>query len=99
LGHRANWAAAAAVLLAVNITAIVPVTPSNVGVFQAACIAVLHPFGIEANHALAYGLVLQAVEVFDAVALGIPALLREGLPWRELRRQARTRLEEAKSER
>jgi phosphatidylinositol alpha-mannosyltransferase len=97
LGHRANLAAAAAVLLAVNVTAIVPVTPSNVGVFQAACIAVLHPFGIEANHALAYGLVLQAVEVFDALALGIPALLREGLPWGELRRQAR-RLAEARAE-
>jgi phosphatidylinositol alpha-mannosyltransferase len=92
LGHRANVAAAAAVLLAVNVTAIVPVTPSNVGVFQAACIAVLHPFGIEANRALAYGLILQAVEVFDALALAIPALLREGLPWAELRRQARTRL-------
>jgi phosphatidylinositol alpha-mannosyltransferase len=99
LGHRANWAAAAAVLLAVNITAIVPVTPSNIGVFQAACIAVLHPFGIEANRALAYGLVLQAVEVFDAFALGIPALLREGLPWADLRRQSRARLEEARSER
>lgn len=98
LGHRANWAAAAAVLLAVNVTAIVPVTPSNVGVFQAACIAVLHPFGIEANRALAYGLVLQAVEVFDALALGIPALLREGLPLDELRRQATRRLEEARSE-
>jgi phosphatidylinositol alpha-mannosyltransferase len=92
LGHRANVAAAAAVLFAVNVTAIVPVTPSNVGVFQAACIAVLHPFGIEANRALAYGLILQAVEVFDALALGIPALLREGLPWAELRRRTRTRL-------
>jgi uncharacterized membrane protein YbhN (UPF0104 family) len=87
------------VLLAVNVTAIVPVTPSNVGVFQATCIAVLHPFGIEANRGLAYGLVLQAVEVFDALALGIPALLREGLPLGELRRQASRRLEEARSER
>lgn len=99
LGHRANLAAAAAVLLAVNVTAIVPATPSNVGVFQAACIAVLHPFGIEANHALAYGIILQAVEVFDALALGIPALLREGLPWAELRSQVQSRLAEAGAER
>ncbi len=86
LEHHANLAAAAAVLLAVNLTAIVPLTPSNVGVFQAACIAVLHPFGVDASRALAYGLVLQAVEVFDALILGGPALLREGFQWGELRR-------------
>jgi phosphatidylinositol alpha-mannosyltransferase len=88
LPGRANLAAAAAVLLAVNLTAIVPLTPSNVGVFQAACIAVLHPFGVDASHALAYGLVLQAVEILDALLLGGPALVREGLRWGELRRQA-----------
>jgi phosphatidylinositol alpha-mannosyltransferase len=85
-GH-ANLAAAAAVLLAVNLTAIVPLTPANVGVFQAACIAVLHPFGVDASHALAYGLVLQAVEVLDALLLGGPALVREGLRWSELRQE------------
>jgi phosphatidylinositol alpha-mannosyltransferase len=88
LQHHANLAAAAAVLLAVNLTAIVPLTPSNVGVFQAACIAVLHPFGVDASSALAYGLVLQGVEIFDALILGGPALLREGLQWSELRRRA-----------
>jgi phosphatidyl-myo-inositol alpha-mannosyltransferase len=93
-GH-ANLAAAAAVLLAVNLTAIVPLTPSNVGVFQAACIAVLHPFGVDASRALAYGLTLQAVEIFDALVLGGFALLREGLQWSDLRRQARDRLDQA----
>ncbi len=88
LQQHANLAAAAAVLLAVNLTAIVPLTPSNVGVFQAACIAVLHPFGVDASRALAYGLVLQGVEIFDALILGGPALLREGLQWSELRRGA-----------
>jgi phosphatidylinositol alpha-mannosyltransferase len=92
LQHHANLIAAAAVLLAVNLTAIVPVTPSNVGVFQAACIAVLSPFGVNANQGLAYGLLLQAIEVVCAFALGVPALLREGLPLGELRRQFRGRL-------
>jgi phosphatidylinositol alpha-mannosyltransferase len=86
-GH-ANVAAAAAVLLAVNLTAIVPLTPSNVGVFQAACIAVLHPFGVDASRALAYGLVLQAVEIFDALLLGGPALVHEGLRLNELHEHA-----------
>jgi phosphatidyl-myo-inositol alpha-mannosyltransferase len=89
LQHQANLIAAAAVLLAVNVTAIVPVTPSNVGVFQAACIAVLAPFGVSASQGLAYGLILQAVEIVAAVALGVPALLREGLSVSELRREAR----------
>ena len=88
LEHEAKLVAAAAVLLAVNVTAIVPVTPSNVGVFQAACIAVLVPFGVSASQGLAYGLILQAVEIVAAVVLGVPALLREGLSVSELRRKA-----------
>jgi phosphatidylinositol alpha-mannosyltransferase len=90
-GH-ANVAAAAAVLLAVNLTAIFPLTPSNVGIFQAACIAALHPFGVDASRALAYGLILQGVEIFDALVLGGPALLREGLQWSELRLHAHDRM-------
>lgn len=89
LQQHANLIAAAAVLLAVNVTAIVPITPSNVGVFQAACIAVLAPFGVSASQGLAYGLILQAVEIVAAFVLGVPALLQEGLSVGELRREAR----------
>lgn len=95
LQTHANLAAAAAVLLAVNLTAILPLTPSNVGIFQAACIAVLHPFHVDASRALAYGLILQAVEIFDALVLGTPALLREGLRWSDLRRHAHPERESA----
>ena len=56
--------------------------------FQAACIAVLVPFGVSASQGLAYGLILQAVEIVAAVVLGVPALLREGLSVSELRRKA-----------
>ena len=81
-------AAAAAVLLAVNVSAILPATPSNVGVFQAACLVVLAAYGASAGQALAYGIVLQAVEVVTALALGVPALLGEGLTWRDIRSSA-----------
>ena len=85
--HRtAGLAGAAAVLVAVNVTAVVPVTPSNVGVFQAACVAVLAGFGVSGGHALAYGIVLQAVEVLTAVGLGLPALAAEGMSWSQVRR-------------
>ena len=89
LDHKAGLAASAAVLLAVNVTAIVPATPSNIGVFQLAVIFVLHKgWGISDTDALAYGVILQAVEMATAAALGVPALVREGLTWSDLRTQA-----------
>jgi phosphatidylinositol alpha-mannosyltransferase len=89
LDGKAGVGAAAAVLFAVNVTAVVPATPSNVGVFQLAVISVLHPgFGISTPDAFAYGVILQAVEIATAVALGLPALVREGLTWSDLRVQA-----------
>jgi phosphatidylinositol alpha-mannosyltransferase len=89
LDARAGIGAAAAVLFAVNVTAVVPATPSNIGVFQLAVISVLHTgWGISASDALAYGVILQAVEIATAVALGLPSLVREGLTWSDLRTQA-----------
>ena len=41
LNDRVGIAGAAAVLFAVNVTAVIPATPANIGVFQAACVAVL----------------------------------------------------------
>jgi phosphatidyl-myo-inositol alpha-mannosyltransferase len=78
--HAAGLGAAAAVLVAVNVTAVVPVTPSNLGVFQAACVLVLtSTHALSAAEALGYGIVLQAVEITTAVAMGAPALIHEGL--------------------
>jgi phosphatidyl-myo-inositol alpha-mannosyltransferase len=89
LNGQAGIGAAAAVLFAVNVTAVVPATPSNIGVFQLAVISVLHTgFGVSTADALAYGVILQAVEIATAVALGLPALVREGLTWSDLRVQA-----------
>jgi phosphatidylinositol alpha-mannosyltransferase len=89
LDGQAGIGAAAAVLFAVNVTAVVPVTPSNIGVFQAAVVSVLHSgFGVSYGDALAYGIILQGVEIATAVTLGLPALVREGLTWSDLRVQA-----------
>ena len=93
LADTAGIAAAAAILLAVNISAILPATPSNVGVFQAACLVVLAAYGVSAGVGLAYGIILQAVEVVTALALGVPALLREGMAWSDLRSGARAEAE------
>jgi phosphatidylinositol alpha-mannosyltransferase len=85
LQHEAGLVAAAAVLLAVNLSAVLPATPSNVGVFQAACVVVLAAYGVGTGTGVAYGIILQAVEVVTAVGLGVPALLGEGLSWRDIR--------------
>jgi phosphatidylinositol alpha-mannosyltransferase len=80
---------AAAVLFAVNVTAVLPLTPSNLGVFQAACVAVLsYAYGVPAAQALGYGIILQAVEIATAVVMGAPALVKEGLSWRDVRLRA-----------
>jgi phosphatidylinositol alpha-mannosyltransferase len=89
LDHQVAIGAAAACLFAVNVTAVVPATPSNIGIFQLAIISVLHQgFGVPAADALAYGVILQAVEIATAVALGVPALVREGVSWSDMRLRA-----------
>jgi phosphatidylinositol alpha-mannosyltransferase len=89
LDHQAGFAAAAAVLFAVNVTAVVPVTPANLGVFQAACVAVLHTgWHVGVAPAFAYGVILQGVEVATAILMGTPALVKEGMSWREIRTRA-----------
>ncbi len=89
LNHQAGPAAAAAVLFAVNISAVLPATPANLGVFQAACAAVLHTgWHVGFGTGVAYGVILQAVEVTTAILMGGPALLKEGMSWREVRLRA-----------
>ncbi len=88
LDDRAGIGAAAAVLFAVNVTAVLPATPSNIGVFQAACVAVLSAYGVGHADALAYGIILQAVEMATAIVMGAPALVKEGVSWREVRLRA-----------
>jgi phosphatidylinositol alpha-mannosyltransferase len=89
LDQRAGLGAAAAVLFAVNVTAVLPITPSNLGVFQFACVAVLAgAYGVGKADALAYGIILQAVEIATAVIMGAPALVKEGMSWRDVRLRA-----------
>jgi phosphatidylinositol alpha-mannosyltransferase len=37
---------------------------------------------------VAFGVILQAVEVTTAILMGMPALLKEGMSWREVRLRA-----------
>jgi phosphatidylinositol alpha-mannosyltransferase len=89
LGHKVGFDGAAAVLFAVNITAVLPATPANLGVFQAACATVLHAgWHVGFGTGVAYGVILQAVEVVTAILMGMPAILKEGMSWREIKMRA-----------
>lgn len=89
LDRHAGLPAAAAVLFAVNVTAVLPATPANLGVFQFACATVLATgWHIGWGTGVAYGVILQAVEIATAILMGAPALLREGMSWREVRLRA-----------
>ncbi len=86
LDARAGLGGAAAVLFAVNATAVIPATPANVGLFQAACVAVLAgSYHVPLPEALAFAIVLQVVELATAAVMGLPALVNEGLSWRDVR--------------
>jgi phosphatidylinositol alpha-mannosyltransferase len=43
---------------------------------------------VSTTTALGYGIILQAVELATAVAFGLPALIGEGLSWRDVRMRA-----------
>ena len=49
---------------------------------------VLGAYGVGQADALAYGIILQAVEIATAFIMGAPALVKEGLSWREIRLRA-----------
>jgi len=72
-------AAAFTALIAVNLGGIVRFTPANVGVMQAAMAGALLPFGIAAEHGVAAGLALQAIQVLPILAFGLAIAGRSGL--------------------
>jgi phosphatidyl-myo-inositol alpha-mannosyltransferase len=85
LTDRTGVLGAVAVLFAVNVTMLLPVTPGDVGVFQAAAAAVLHAgWQVPYSTGVAFGVVLQAVELAAALLMGLPALFLEGLSWRQI---------------
>jgi uncharacterized membrane protein YbhN (UPF0104 family) len=88
LDATVGMGAAAVVLFAVNVSAVVPATPSNIGIFQLAIVTVLTTgFHVPAITAFAYGVVLQAIEILTAVIMGVPALGYEGVTWSDMRRR------------
>jgi uncharacterized protein (TIRG00374 family) len=78
-------AAAALVLLVVNVALAFPLWPGAVGLFQAAVALALLPYGISYQHGFAYGIGLQAIEASVGVGLGLLFLAREGITFAVLK--------------
>ena len=79
-------AAAALVLVLMNVATIFPLWPGNVGLVQAAVALPLVSYGIAYPHGFAFAIGLQAIEVSVGVGIGLLFLAREGLSFAMLRR-------------
>jgi uncharacterized protein (TIRG00374 family) len=77
---------AALVLVIMNLVAVFPLWPGNIGLVQAAIALTLLPYGVNYGHGFAFGIGLQAIEASVGVALGLVFLAREGFSFAMLRR-------------
>ncbi|HEY1554070.1 MAG TPA: lysylphosphatidylglycerol synthase transmembrane domain-containing protein [Kofleriaceae bacterium] len=64
------------VLLAVNLAALVPGLPANIGPFEAACVLALGTFGAAQDHALGFALIYHALHTIPVTLVGLPLLHR-----------------------
>jgi uncharacterized protein (TIRG00374 family) len=70
-GLPVSFAASTAALLAVNLTFLLPLTPGNVGVFQAMYALTMGAFGVSSSAAIATSLLLQALQILPMTALAL----------------------------
>jgi uncharacterized protein (TIRG00374 family) len=76
---------AALVLILTNLIGLVPLTPGNVGTFQAAALAALAVSGVGAGPAVAYALGLQAMQLVVGAIAGLASLSLQDLTLADLR--------------
>jgi uncharacterized protein (TIRG00374 family) len=82
------FSAAVVVFIFIGFGTALPNVPGMLGPYQYACVLALELFGVGQADALAYGLVLNAVQFLTLLAQGLIALPIAGVRWSELR-QAR----------
>jgi len=82
---HAPLAAAALVLVLMNVATLFPLWPGNVGLVQAAVALPLISYSVAKARGVAYGFGLQAIEASVGVGVGTLFLAREGLSFAMLR--------------
>jgi glycosyltransferase 2 family protein len=66
--------AAILVLVATALSLVIPALPASVGVFEAAVLVALRPYGVDDSRALSYAVVLHALNLFPYVVAGYVVL-------------------------
>jgi glycosyltransferase 2 family protein len=82
-------AAAALVLLLMNVATVFPLWPGNVGLVQIAVAAPLVQYGVSRTDGIAFGIGLQAIEASVGIGLGLLFLAREGFSYASLKAMPR----------
>jgi uncharacterized protein (TIRG00374 family) len=72
------------VMVATNLAMVIPSSPAAIGVFEAATLVALTPYGIDRSEGLSYAVVLHALNTLPFIALGAVLVPRHGM--RALRR-------------
>jgi uncharacterized membrane protein YbhN (UPF0104 family) len=72
----ASPSTAALVVVAVNVAALVPGLPSNLGTFEAAVVIALAATGVPKGHALGFALLYHALHTLPVTLLGLPGFRR-----------------------
>jgi uncharacterized protein (TIRG00374 family) len=70
-GLPVSFAASAVAMLAVNLSFLFPLTPGNVGVFQAVYALTMAAYGVPSDAAVATALLLQALQILPMTALAL----------------------------
>jgi uncharacterized membrane protein YbhN (UPF0104 family) len=76
LGQPATAAAGALVVLAVNIAALVPGLPANVGPFEASAVVAVSAVGVTGPAALGFALLYHLIHTLPVTLAGLPDLRR-----------------------
>jgi glycosyltransferase 2 family protein len=70
---------AAILVVVLNLSFVIPITPGNIGVTQAISVFLLGTFGVTPAYALAYSIGGQGVIQLLIISLGMICLYREGM--------------------
>ncbi len=84
-GLQLPFSAAVVVFIFIGFGTALPNVPGMIGPYQYACVLALELFGVGKVDALAYGLVLNAVQFLTIVLQGLVALPLAGVSWADLR--------------
>jgi uncharacterized membrane protein YbhN (UPF0104 family) len=80
---------AAILVVVLNLSVVVPITPGNIGITQAVGVFLLETFGVTPASALAYSIGGQGAIQLLIVSLGMMCLYREGMSLNLFRQKPR----------